>query len=241
MGTATDGKSGYNANMLIAIGTIVIALVNGALLGYYIIQVNALQDQVTISKQQFESMTRPWVGIKDIHFHKIACISKEPFVKPLTREQMDNFGPGSAYQSINQYVFRNKCSALDMVFDVVVRNYGSVPAKSIRMAYMSTDTRAPDWDGSDFSQFELMVHSMSQYKTLTLMPQQETTIQLSQNATLENFPFLDVTDQFGAIPDSFLIGLQYEYGQNKSDIIGIVYKTSETSELRIVNSWNPRF
>lgn len=251
------------ATIFIAVGIIVTALINGALLGYYIIQVNALQDQVrasqdqvNISRQQFESMTRPWVGIKEVHIQKIDCITSEPFVQPLTREEIDNPSSPAVYLSINQYVFRNRCSGLDVTFDVTVKNYGSIPAESIRIVYMMTDSRAPDWNENDLSNFESTVSSMQQYKTIVLMPQQETTIQLNQNVTLDDFPFLDVakmeeyTQQndveerrgtFGAVPNLFLIGVKYEYGDNRADTLGIVFRTSETSELRIVDSWNPRF
>ncbi len=157
-------------------------------------EVKALQEQVSISRQQFESMTRPWVGVKEAHFHEIRCATDGIFVHPLTREAIDNPNPVSGYQNVNQYTFRNKCLELVTIFDVTVRNYGSIPAESIQIAYLMTDNRAPDWNGSNFSKFDLAVSSMPQYKKVTLMPQQETTIQLNQTVAIPGFPFLDVRE-----------------------------------------------
>lgn len=244
----------------LTIATIVLAAATIALAVFAVIQVQTLKTQVTISVQEFENLTRSWVGVKELHFNQIKCYDKNETLRlpVLTRQLMDLmplFGTSSEvrvdFASIDQYVFQSKCVTMNFIYDATIKNYGSIPATSVEMVYGASDSATLRNNGN-FTTIESVVPYVEYYKELVLMPQQETTLRLQYIVKLEDFKFLDAElvstkdcilvgsaagheGSFGCAPDRFLIGLRYESQPNEIDTLGIIYKIGDTSALVMTN------
>lgn len=202
-------------------------------------QAEATQDLAATSGQQFESSIRPWIGIKDISLNRVHCFTNQTGVRDLTEQQIRKLGQsGSDPQNLQQYISRSKCSSIDFHYDAKVRNYGSIPAEFIRIFYApSHNSILRNVTMPDSTQLAL-----KSYEPITLVPNQETTVRLQYTTQIENFTVLQAeesTGVFNSYPDRFVISAQYNFLDNKTHTIGVIYELDNKGIFRIIRSWVP--